>query len=429
MAETEAAPPPQQGQDLALLQAEQFFDQNPFAFFLVRGGGTIVRVNARFLQLTGFDTADVAGKQIEDLLSRQNVAELYGYHREKLRYRDRTFEYECNLTRKDGELLRGVITMNIVVQGGFCLGAVRDVTEERRLSAEVNKRNEELHQSAARLRAAQEELNRSTQMATLGEVSGRMAHEILNPLTAVTARVRRIEGEDQTLGELCEFLAATAEQLASPELQEPRETLLAIREALSEYRVNGKKDLAFILSELDRIQKLVDDMRGATRSAMARVKLSLEDLLQYCSEVMKEPLARAGISYSLECSPEIFVQADRGELIQVITNLIRNSLEALAEKPEGEPRSVKVSAAVEGDQQVRIRISDDGPGVPYTIAPMIFEPNFTTKKQGTGLGLAIARRLVRGYGGDLELTPPGAGGAQFVVTLPCEVEKPAGWEG
>src|SRR5947209_6888819 len=124
-------PPEDVKAQASLLQADEFFEKNPFAYFVVRGGGVIVRVNKRFEEHTGFVSDDVAGKQIEDLLSRRDVQELYGYHREKIRYRDRTFEYECNLACKDGREIRAVITMNIVVQGGFCLGALRDVTEER----------------------------------------------------------------------------------------------------------------------------------------------------------------------------------------------------------------------------------------------------------------------------------------------------------
>src|SRR2546423_7778114 len=90
-------------QSVALLQADEFFEGNPFAYFVVRSGGTIVKINKRFREISGFSSEEVAGKQIEDLLSRKDVSELYGYHREKLRYRDRGFEYECGLTKKSGE--------------------------------------------------------------------------------------------------------------------------------------------------------------------------------------------------------------------------------------------------------------------------------------------------------------------------------------
>lgn len=416
--------------ELDLLQAEEFFEKNPFAYFVVRAGGTIVRVNTRFAEHTGFVTADVNGKQIEDLLSRREVQELYGYHREKLRYRDRTFEYECNLSRKDGSEIRAVITMNIVVKGNFCLGALRDVTEERRLSAELLRSNEELNRSATRLREAQEELNRATLLATVGEVSGRVAHEILNPLTAVSAKVRRLETEDATLSELAGFLSDTASAVgALAGGDEPKETLQAVREALEEYRTTGSKDLAFISTELQRIQRLVDDMRGATKSAAARVDLSVHELLQYCTEVMSEPLQRGHASCSIACPPDIVVQADRGELIQVFTNLIRNSIEALSDYPEGKERSLGLTAVVR-EGVVDVRVTDNGPGIPAEIAPLIWEPSFTTKHSGTGLGLPIARRLIRAYGGDVQLElVEGRTGACFLVTLPCRVQQAAGWEG
>lgn len=259
-----------------------------------------------------------------------------------------------------------------------------------------------------------------------------MAHEILNPLTAVTAKVQRLLGEDATLGELGGFLDGAKEQVGSvPAGAEAAETVGAIREALEEYRAAGKKDLDFIASELSRIQNLVDDMRGATRSTMATIKLSLFELLQYCGEVMSEPVRRYEAKLKVECPPDVYVQADRGELIQVFTNLMRNSLEAVTEAGDDNPRTVELCATLPSEEVVEVRIKDSGPGIPYQNAPLIFEPNFTTKKNGTGLGLPIARRLIRAYGGDLQLESkeePGQG-AVFLVSLPCAVEKPAGWEG
>jgi PAS domain S-box-containing protein len=417
---------PSSAKSLALLHAEEFFEQNPFAYFVTRSGGTIVRVNARFRDSTGFSTEDMVGKPIEDLLSRSDSTELYGYHRAKLRYRDKTFEYECSLVRKDGSEIRAVMTMNIVVQEGFGLGSFRDVTEERRLSAEVQKRNKEIEESRARLRAALDELNRTTQLATLGEVSGRVAHEILNPLTAVSGRISRLSGSGETLGELSGFVGQMASELADVRGAESQmETLQVIQEALAEHRAGLDKDLAFVSSELARIQRLVDDMRDATRTAIERIKLSLFELLQYCREVMSEPLQRAGVVYGFECPESIYVQGDRGELIQVVTNLIRNGVEALADAAA--PKEVRV-VVTRRDEIAEIRVSDSGQGVPEELAPLIFEPNFTTKRGGTGLGLPIARRLLRAHGGDLELERS-CPGATFLITLPCTVEQRVEWEG
>lgn len=424
---SEPASSPTEARDLALLRAEEFFEKNPFAYFVTRAGGAIVRVNARFSESTGFATADLSGKAIEDLLSRRDAAALYSYHREKLRHRDRTFEHECSLVRRDGEEIRVVMTMNIVVQEGFGLGSIRDVTEERRLSSELSKRSREIEASRARLRGALDELHRTTQLATLGEVSGRVAHEILNPLTAASGRIARIKDAVAPLAEIGGFLEQTAAELgALPGASAQIEVLTVAAEALAEQRQALERDVSFVAGELERIQRLVDDMRSATRTAIARIKLSLFELLQYCREVMSEPLQRAGVRLELSCPESLYVQGDRGELIQVVTNLIRNSAEALA-GVEGE-REIRVEAARAGDT-AEIRVADTGAGVPDEVAPLVFEPNFTTKKGGTGLGLPIARRLVRAHGGDLRLERMEARGATFVLSLPCTVEQRIDWEG
>jgi signal transduction histidine kinase len=275
------------------------------------------------------------------------------------------------------------------------------------------------------LRAAQEELHHATQMATLGEVSGRVAHEILNPLTAVTAKVARLDDGVARLGELAGFVRGEASVAAG----ESAAALQAAAEALDEHGAASAHDLAFIASELQRIERLVHDLRGVRRSGVERAEVGLLGILQYCREVMSSAIARSATEERCSCPDDVYVEVDRGELVQALTNLIRNAIEAHEELPPGAMRELSLAAEAQGDVAV-IRVVDSGRGVPEEIAPRIFEASFTTKPSGAGIGLAIARRLVRAHGGDLVLAPSEPGrGATFLVTLPCRTRAPAGWEG
>ncbi len=425
---------------------DAFFENNPFPCFLLRAGGALARVNARFTQATGYATAELDGRSIEDLLSRRDVEELYGYHRAKLRHRDATFEYECDLVREGGTEIRVVLTMNIAVAGGFVLGALRDVTEERRLSRALQAQNEELHQVTALLHAAQEELHGATQLATLGEVSGRVAHELLNPLTAILSRTVRMAREVAKLGEV----AALARTGASPAASETAETLDAVLACLDEYRAGAARDVAFVSEELVRIQRLVDGLRGAAPATAFRARVSLSSLLHYAREVMDAVIVRSQTTCTIACPEGVTLEVDRGEIIQALTNLVRNATEAHEELPAGAPRVLRIEARVSGPPgpsastdstegagpatpTVAILVSDTGPGVPREVESRLFEPSFTTRARGTGLGLAIARRLVRAHAGELVLLPSDGRGATFQLTLPCTLEasraRALDWEG
>ncbi len=414
---------------LDISSCEVFFDRNPFAFFITVAGRGIVRVNDSFKELTGYGTGDLEGRQIEDILSTRRPAELYDYHRAKLAHKDRPFVHECWLTRKDGVDVRVVMNMNIVTSEAYCLGALQDVSEERRLADELARRNLELRKNTDRLRAAQEELRRATELATLGEISGRVAHELLNPLTAVTAKIKRLTDENSTLGELCSFLDDCAKKMAeASSFQQEARTLQLVEQALDEHRASVSEALAFLGSELARIQGLVEGLRKTVKRPRDWSRIRLVDLLDYCKEVMADPIDKAGVSLELDCPGDIHVRGNRSELVQVVTNLLRNSVEALSTLPPGRPRAITLKACCR-DGVAHIRVADTGPGIPEGKAPFIFEPTFSTKQTGTGLGLAIARRLARGHGGDLVFMAGGGPGCTFVLTLPCITGPSVAWEG
>ena len=108
------------------------------------------------------------------------------------------------------------------------------------------------------------------------------------------------------------------------------------------------------------------------------------------------------------------VVGDRVELEQVLFNLIRNALDAVAEKAA--PREITVEATMEGDMAV-IDVSDTGPGIRSDVRDRLFTPFMTTRENGTGLGLALSLRLVERAGGDLTLIETREG-ARFRINLP-----------
>ena len=120
------------------------------------------------------------------------------------------------------------------------------------------------------------------------------------------------------------------------------------------------------------------------------------------------------------------VRADRDQIVQVLTNLVQNALDAV--RAQGEKGTVTVTLGAEGARAATLTVRDSGPGIAPEIAARLFEPYATTKPEGTGLGLAIAQRIALEHGGELSLVPTEGPGATFRLVLPVEGPPPASHE-
>ena len=157
-----------------------------------------------------------------------------------------------------------------------------------------------------------------------------------------------------------------------------------------------------------------------------REKLGLSGLVD---EVIEAAVVNASsrITISNAVPPGVSVDADREQLIRVLTNLMRNAIQAIefaqAERPDAPDGAITLQARREGSVTV-IEVSDNGPGIPDQIRDKLFEAFQSAARQGgTGLGLAIAAELVRAHGGDIQLQGSTEAGTCFVITIPDHVTQ------
>jgi signal transduction histidine kinase len=271
------------------------------------------------------------------------------------------------------------------------------------------------------LRENQAQLVQSEKMAAIGHLAAGVAHEINNPVGYVTSN----------LGTLREYVAVFKELVAEYGRADSalrggdRSGALAALDRVAAIR--REQDLDFILEDVDqllddsaegtrRVAEIVQGLKGFARSDEQQVReASVNDCLEATLKVVWNEL-KYKCSVEKRLGPVPAISCYPGKLNQVFMNLLVNAAQAIPGRGE-----VTVESGTEGDQ-VFVRVSDTGEGIPAERLERIFEPFFTTKQpgRGTGLGLAISRSIVEEHGGRLEVASREGRGTAFTVRLPVE---------
>ncbi len=174
-----------------------------------------------------------------------------------------------------------------------------------------------------------------------------------------------------------------------------------------------------ILQAAEQIRKIAHSIIhfADARRAEEKELLDFNKVVQEAAQLVSYSLVRDGIQVYLELSPVPPIWGRRGDLEEVVVQLVRNAGEAIVESGKG--GKVIVRTGVRGNW-ARLEVEDDGPGVPAELRDRIFDPFVTTKaaRGGTGLGLAIVQNLITAHNGRIWLEDSPSGGAKFIVELP-----------
>jgi C4-dicarboxylate-specific signal transduction histidine kinase len=248
----------------------------------------------------------------------------------------------------------------------------------------------DLRDAAQELRDKQEQLVQAGKLATLGELTTGVAHELNNPLNNIGL-----------------FVGNVLDQL---ELGEPDPERI-------------KSDLGKAMEQLQKATQIIAHLRTFGRPAPGMLeRVDLEDVIVRSLSLVQEQLRVRAIEVSLELHPrELYVLGNPIQLEQVFINLLTNARDALA---DAEWRKVKIASTEEGDL-VKVTVADTGPGIRAENAQRIFDPFFTTKEVGggLGLGLSITYSIVKEHGGEIRVEGRPGFGAIFHVELPRAGEQ------
>lgn len=289
--------------------------------------------------------------------------------------------YETVLSRKNKTPVPVALSARLIdfQNRAAAVIGITDLTERKEAQAQIE------HQRVA--------LEQSEKLAALGSLLAGVAHELNNPLSVVV-------GQSSLL-----------------------------LEGSSDPKIQTRADK--IKKAAERCTRIVRNFLAlARRKDPERKMVDINQVINQALDLLASQLRTDSVESKLNLMPGVpLVMADADQLHQIITNLVLNAKQALAERPE--PRLITIGSAVDvSAQTVSISVSDNGPGVPADIRRRIFEPFFTTKTEGrgTGIGLSLSLGLAEAHHGSITYADTPGGGATFILTLPigkAEVEPVA----
>ncbi|MGB0663641.1 MAG: sensor histidine kinase [Pontibacterium sp.] len=302
--------------------------------------------------------------------------------------------------------------------------------ERKQAESSLRKQYKRLKSTMLELKSAREELAHSEKMASIGRMAAGIAHEINNPLSFV---ISNISSMDTYLENIMKLQAMQAELLSSIDHEQDHKAS-QLKQNISMFEEEA--DMPFILEDiravvddsfqgLQRVKNIITDLRTFTYHQADRQACDLVTVVDETLKVLRYDLdSKIEIRQSLSVS--MAFQSHPGLLGQVLTNLVKNAIQALNSAATAKPLIEIIGKEAGG--VVTLVVRDNGPGIPKDKQSKVFEPFFTTKPvgEGTGLGLSVTFNIVKKLGGELTFTSEEGKGVTFTMTFP--LNAPTGEE-
>lgn len=334
--------------------------------------GTFLRVNDKFADILGYSVSEILDKNPADLTHPDDPAVLWDAGADLLE--DQAINLEKRCIRKDGEVVW--VKVNAIMirdSDGKLLHAVAtvdDITETRAAEQQITKLSRDLSHFA--------------RGDLLGQMAAGLAHELNQPLTAIT---QNVDAALQTVSETDD----------------------------------ADKELVQILGDLDqqahRAADIIRALRGFARKGEEwKVPFDLEELIRQSLRLVRAETTEHGVDVSVDAKGLPKIVGMRVQVAQVIVNLLRNSVDSIAQSGRN-LKQIVISASVVEDT-VQVTVEDSGAGIDPSID--LFGQFETTKSDGMGLGLSICRSIVEAGGGKMWHDNTCQAGARMCFTIPIE---------
>src|SRR5215469_6904771 len=363
------------------VKIRRLVDSNIIGIFIWDFDGRIIDANEAFLRIVGYGRDDLTSGQLRWRgLTPAEWREADDRRVAELKATGTAHPSEKEYFHKSGGRVP-VLVGAASFEGRSDEGAafVLDLTDRKR--AEWAARESERRYSQAQM-----ELAHANRVATMGQLSASIAHEISQPIGAALS-----------------YAKAASHSLAAqpPNLEEVR------------------RDLGFIVESGVRASEVIDRIRALVKKAPPRKdRLEINEAILEVTALAKNEIANNHISVQTQLAETLpAIQGDRVQLQQVILNLLINAIEAMSGMSEG-PRELLISTTKTDSEGVLVAVRDSGPGLAPECVDGLFESFYTTKPGGLGMGLSICRSIIEAHHGRLWATANTPRGAVFQFTLP-----------
>jgi PAS domain S-box-containing protein len=379
----------------ALQESEQRLQRSvldaPIPIMIHAEDGEVLMINQEWISLTGYTHAEIptisvwtelayGSRGITDQ-SRERIGNLYDIEEKK-------DEGEYHITTKSGEHriwdFRSSPLGKLPDGRRFVISRAMDVTERRMAHDQLERRVEE---RTAELRAAQADLLRQGRLATLGQLTATVSHELRNPLGVI------------------------------------RTSTFVARDGLNGATARVQRALERIDRSVIRCDRIIDELLDFTRISGLEPEPTPIDV--WLDGTLKEQALPAEITLRRDFGlAGTTVPIDRDRFRRAIINVFDNACQAMTGEVGREAsdtdNSVLSVTTQRTNGRVEVIFEDRGPGIPADVMPKIFEPLFSTKGFGVGLGLPVVKQIMEQHGGGIEIDGAGASGTRVCLWLPAE---------
>jgi two-component system, LuxR family, sensor kinase FixL len=346
----------------------------PDAMIVIGEDGTVQSFSSAAERLFGYSAAEVIGKNVKMLMPSPYRENHDGYIEQYLRTGQRRIIGIGRVVvgeRKDGSTFPMELAVGEMRSSDrhFFTGFIRDITQRQ--------------QSEARLQELQSEVVHISRLTAMGQMASALAHELNQPLLAITGYMkgsRRLleSGEDRS------DLLRDAMDKAGDQALRAGQIIRRLREFVS---------------------------RGDSERRVESVKRLIEEASALALVGTKDQ----GVRVRFQFDPAVdLVLVDKVQIQQVLLNLLRNAVEAMA---ASQRRELVISTATGDDDMVAVSVADTGSGIAPELMSQLFQPFVTNKRHGMGVGLSICRTIVEAHGGQITVEPNPGGGTIFRFTV------------
>lgn len=348
------------------------------AIITIDAKGVIQSFNTAAERLFGYAHDEVVGRNVKSLMPPHFRAEHDAYIQRYLTTGKRRIIGIGRVVageRKDGSTFPLELSVGETRIDGepVFIGFIRDLTQ--------------IQTQQRRVQELQRDLFHVSRLSEMDQLASGLAHEVNQPLAAILNYIqisRQLVGE-QGNGTTCPLVQAL--EKAEAQTNRAADIVKRLRAFVDRRELDRRPESLNQIVEEALALAMVGPEIGATR-----VQLNLANDLPR-------------------------VNVDRVQILQVIVNLVRNAVDAMADLPQ---RALTIASVVEKGTFVRLAVGDVGPVIAPDVAPRLFGAFFTTKEQGMGVGLSICKAIVENHGGKIWFEPPPTGGTMFHFTLPVD---------